>query len=52
MPTDSKVAKVVRGIMRSGKSKRSAIRIAQKQTGQSYKTGRKSKRKGKRKRKR
>jgi hypothetical protein len=43
MPMDSKVARMVRALMRKGKSKAQAIRIAQARTGQSYKTGRKSK---------
>jgi hypothetical protein len=44
MPKNSKVAKMKRAIQKSGKSKKSAIKIAQAKTGQSYKTGRKSKR--------
>lgn len=48
MPKGTKVARCVSRVEKSGKSKSSAIRICQKSTGQSYKTGRKSKR-GKRK---
>lgn len=43
MPKDSKVAKCVQKVQASGKSKASAIKICQKSTGQSYKTGRRSK---------
>ena len=43
MPKNSQVARVKRALMRKGKSTKSAIKIAQSKTGQSYKTGRKSK---------
>lgn len=43
MPKGTKVHRCVGKVRRSGKSKGSAIRICQKSTGQSYKTGRKSK---------
>ena len=42
MPKNSKVGRCVTKVQRKGRSKVSAIRICQKQTGQSYKTGRKS----------
>lgn len=44
MPKNSKVGRCVRKVGRK-KSKVSAIKICQKSTGQSYKTGRKSRRK-------
>ena len=47
MPANSKVGRCVRKVQRSGKAKPNAIRICQASTGQSYKTGKKSK-KGKR----
>lgn len=43
MPKNSKVARMKRAIQKSGKSTKSAIKIAQSKTGQSYKTGRKAK---------
>lgn len=43
MPKNSKVGRCVLTLTKSGKSKQSAIRICQSSTGQSYKTGRKSK---------
>ena len=43
MPKGTKVAKCVEDVMAQGKSKVSAIKICQKSTGQSYMTGRKSK---------
>ena len=43
MPKNSRVARMKRAIQRGGKSKVSAIKIAQAKTGQSYKTGKKSK---------
>jgi len=43
MPKNSKVARCVKKVKRQGKSKVSAIKICQKSTGQSYKTGRKAK---------
>jgi len=46
MPKGTKVYRCVQKVKKSGKSKPSAIRICQKSTGQSYKTGRKSKKKG------
>lgn len=45
MPKRSKVGRCVSKVQKSGKSKVSAIKICQKKTGQSYKTGRKSKKK-------
>ena len=43
MPKGTKVHSCVQKVMKQGKSKVSAIKICQKSTGQSYKTGRKSK---------
>jgi hypothetical protein len=43
MPKGTKVDKVYKALLRSGKSKGSAARIAQSKTGQSLKTGRKPK---------
>ena len=43
MPKGTKVHSCVSKVMRQGKSKASAIRICQESTGQSYKTGKKSK---------
>jgi len=43
MPKGSKVAKCVAKVQRSGKSKVAAIKICQTSTGQSYRTGKKSK---------
>ena len=43
MPKGSKVEKVYKGLLKGGYSKESAARIAQSQTGQSLKTGKKSK---------
>ena len=43
MPKGTKVHKVYTALRRQGKSKGSAARIAQAKTGQSLKTGRKSK---------
>ena len=43
MPANSKVGRCVRKVQKTGKSKVSSIRICQTSTGQSYKTGRKSK---------
>lgn len=43
MPKGTKVHKVYTALRRQGKSKGSAARIAQSKTGQSLKTGRKSK---------
>ena len=43
MPKNSKVGHCVQKVMSQGKSKVSAIKICQKSTGQSYKTGQKSK---------
>jgi len=45
MPKGTKVHKCVQKVMKTGKSKPSAIRICQASTGQSYQTGRKSKKK-------
>ena len=45
MPKNSKVHKLADAIERSGVSKGTAIAIAQKKTGQSYKTGKAPKRK-------
>jgi len=47
MPKGTKVYKCVQDLMRKGKSKKSAIRICQERTGQSYKTGKKTKKRGK-----
>jgi len=43
MPKGTKVYRCTQKVMKTGKSKSSAIRICQKSTGQSYKTGRKPK---------
>jgi hypothetical protein len=43
MPKNSKVGRCVRKVMREGKSKGVAIPICQKSTGQSYQTGKRSK---------
>ena len=43
MPKGSKVHKVYEGLRRAGYSQESAARIAQKQTGQSLMTGKKTK---------
>jgi hypothetical protein len=43
MPAGTKVHRVYKALRRAGKSKSSAARIAQSQTGQSLKTGKKSK---------
>ena len=43
MPKGTKVYRCVQKVIKGGKSKSSAIRICQKSTGQSYKTGKKSK---------
>lgn len=45
MPHGSKVEKVYKAVLRSGKSKASAARIAQSVTGRSLKTGKPPKRK-------
>ena len=45
MPKNTKVGRCVSKVMKKGKSKVSAIRICQKATGQSYKTGKKVKKK-------
>jgi len=45
MPVGSKVHKVYKALLRQGKSKASAARIAQSRTGRSLATGRKPKRK-------
>lgn len=45
MPKGSKVDKVYRALLRAGKDKGSAARIAQSKTGQSLKTGKAPKRK-------
>lgn len=45
MPAGSTVDRVYRALLRQGKSKESAARIAQAQTGLSLQTGRKPKRK-------
>jgi len=47
MPKGSRVHKVYKRLREEGKSKTSAAKIAQSQTGQSLKTGRKPKRKKK-----
>lgn len=47
MPKDSKVGRCVSKVQKTGKDKVAAIRICQKSTGQSYKTGQASKRKKK-----
>ena len=39
MPKGTKVYRCVQKVIKTGKSKPSAIRICQKSTGQSYKTG-------------
>jgi len=43
MPEGTKVSRCVKEVMATGKSKEAAIRICQASTGQSYKTGKKSK---------
>ena len=43
MPKGTKVYRCVQKVQAQGKSKASAIRICQESTGQSYKTGKKSK---------
>ena len=43
MPKNSKVGRCVRKVQKTGKQKVAAIKICQKSTGQSYKTGRKAK---------
>jgi len=43
MPKGTKVYRCVHSLMKKGRSKKSAIKICQASTGQSYKTGRKSK---------
>lgn len=48
MPKGSKVDKVYRALLRQGKSKASAAKIAQSKTGQALATGRKPKRRKKR----
>lgn len=45
MPKGTKVSNCVERLMAKGYSKEAAIRICQKSTGQSYKTGRKAKKK-------
>jgi hypothetical protein len=45
MPKGTKVHKIYKALRRKGKSKASAAKIAQAQTGKSLKTGRKPKRK-------
>jgi hypothetical protein len=47
MPKNSKVGKVYDALKKQGKSSASAAKIAQSVTGQSLKTGKKSKSKGK-----
>jgi hypothetical protein len=46
MPKGTKVHKIYRALVKSGKSKASAARIAQAKTGKSLKTGKSPKRKG------
>lgn len=46
MPKGTKVHRVFMALKRSGKSPASATRIAQSQTGQNLKTGRKPKKRG------
>jgi hypothetical protein len=43
MPKNSKVGRCVEKVQKEGKSKPAAIRICQTSTGQSYRTGKKSK---------
>lgn len=45
MPKNSKVSKCVKKVMKTGKSKVSAIKICQATTKQSYKTGKKVRKK-------
>ena len=45
MPKGTRVHRCVQKVMKQGRSKPSAIRICQKSTKQSYKTGRKPKKK-------
>ena len=45
MPKNSKVGRCVSKVKRKGMGKGSAIAVCQKSTGQSYRTGRKSKKK-------
>lgn len=52
MPKGSKVHKQYKALRRKGYSKKSSARIAQSNTGQSLKTGRKPKRRAKKKKKR
>lgn len=47
MPKGTKVEKLYTKLVREGKSKETAAKIAQAQTGQSLKTGKSPKRKGK-----
>jgi hypothetical protein len=47
MPKGTRVYRCVKRLVKSGKSKVSAIRICQESTGQSYKTGRKAKKRSK-----
>lgn len=47
MPKGTKVHRCVQKVMRSGKSKPSAIKICQKSTGQSYMTGKPVRKKSK-----
>jgi hypothetical protein len=47
MPKGTKVHRVYKALLREGKSKASAARIAQSQTGQSLQTGKAPKKKGK-----
>jgi hypothetical protein len=45
MPKNTKVHKLADALRKKGHSKQSAIKIAQAKTGQSYKTGRKTRKK-------
>ena len=47
MPTGTRVDKMYRGLLKAGKSKASAARIAQSRTGQALATGKPPKRKKK-----
>lgn len=47
MPKGTKVEKVYQALLREGKTKAQAAKIAQSQTGQSLQTGKKPKKKGK-----
>lgn len=51
MPEGTRVARMVKALMREGYDKVSAIKIAQSRTGQSYMTGKPSKSKKKKRRK-